>query len=417
MPFERLFSPLTLKGVTIRNRIASTGHNTRLAWANVANEALAAYHAERAKGGAGLILTEGAVVHETGRHLSIANDSDIKGFRLVADAVHPHGAKVFGQMFHPGREMSIAFDGTKPITHAPSAIPNERFHAMPRAMSKRMIREFVASYAAGARRYREAGMDGCEVLASQGYGIGQFLNEQSNRRQDRYGGSFENRLRFAVEIARAVRASVGDDFPIGIRISGDEMNPMGMKLPEVVAICAALDAKNCFDYYNITPVLNFTGGEGAAPGAVAAGDLIIDHEGFLVGTTAGGGISAAATSTTPIVVGAGTVFKYNIGNGEYFTPVVFAPDGNSAFYFGYSPATGVIELSDGAGYAYYGIASQGGRAAQGSVFKFGTPTNREPLGIPPPFDDGTGGGAITLWLLAALMLLGMWQLATRRRHR
>lgn len=251
MPFERLFSPLTLKGVTIRNRIASTGHNTRLAWANVANEALAAYHAERAKGGAGLILTEGAVVHETGRHLSIANDSDIKGFRLVTDAVHPHGAKVFGQLFHPGREMSIAFDGTKPITHAPSAIPNERFHAMPRAMPKRMVREFVSFYGAGARRYREAGMDGCEVLASQGYGIGQFLNEQSNQRHDRYGGSFENRLRFVVEIAQAVRASVGDDFPIGIRISGDELNPMGMKLPEVVAICAALDAKNCFDYYNI----------------------------------------------------------------------------------------------------------------------------------------------------------------------
>jgi 2,4-dienoyl-CoA reductase-like NADH-dependent reductase (Old Yellow Enzyme family) len=251
MAFDRLFTPLTLRSVTLRNRIVSTGHNTRIASANVANPALAAYHATRARGGAGLIVCEAATVHETGRHLSIARDSDIDGFTLVADAVHREGGVVFGQLFHPGREMSIASDGTKPLTYAASAVPNDRFHTMPRAMSKRMVREFVARYGEGARRYRAAGMDGVEILASQGYGIGQFLNPRTNLREDRYGGSFTNRLRFLIEIARSIRAAI-DDMPLGIRLSGDEINPSGMPLDEVVEICRALDGLNCFDYYNIT---------------------------------------------------------------------------------------------------------------------------------------------------------------------
>lgn len=251
MSFERLFTPLKIRSATMRNRIVSTGHNTRIAGENVANAALAAYHAARARGGAGLIVCEAATVHETGRHLSIAGDDAIPGFRLVAEAVHGHGGTVFGQLFHPGREMSIAADGTSPLTYAASAVPNDRFHIMPRAMPERMVREFVERYANGARRYKVAGMDGVEVLSSQGYGIGQFLNPRTNLREDRYGGSFENRMRFLVEIAVAVRDAVGD-FPVGIRLSGDELNPYGMPLSEVVEICRALDERDCFDYYNIT---------------------------------------------------------------------------------------------------------------------------------------------------------------------
>ena len=166
MAFDRLFTPLKIRSATLRNRIMSTGHNTRIAWENVANPALAAYHETRARGGAGLIVCEAATVHETGRHLSIAKDSDISGFALVADAVHREGGTVFGQMFHPGREMSVAADGTKPLTYAASAIPNDRFHIMPRAMPEAMVREFVQRYGESARRYKAAGMDGVEVLAS-----------------------------------------------------------------------------------------------------------------------------------------------------------------------------------------------------------------------------------------------------------
>lgn len=251
MGFDRLFTPLTIRSATLRNRIMSTGHNTRIAWENVANPALAAYHEARARGGAGLIVCEAATVHETGRHLSIAKDSDIAGFALVADAVHREGGTVFGQMFHPGREMSVAADGTKPLTYAASAIPNDRFHIMPRAMPEAMVRDFIQRYGESARRYKAAGMDGVEVLASQGYGIGQFLNPRTNLREDRYGGSFENRIRFLVEIAAAARAAIGD-MPIGVRLSGDELNPYGMPIEEVVEICRALDERNCFDYYNIT---------------------------------------------------------------------------------------------------------------------------------------------------------------------
>ena len=250
MSLDRLFSPLTIRATTFRNRVLSTGHNTRIAYDNAPNEALAAYHAARAKGGAGLIICEAATVHETGRHISIASDANVAGFRRIAERVHEHGCKIFGQLFHPGREMGPAPDGSKPVTWAPSAVPNDRFYNMPRAMSAKQVREFVGYYGAGAARYRAAGMDGVEMLASQGYGLGQFLNARTNNRTDEYGGSLENRLRFLVDAARAVRQAVGE-MVVGVRISGDELNPSGMELAEVVEICAALDKHGLFDYFNV----------------------------------------------------------------------------------------------------------------------------------------------------------------------
>jgi 2,4-dienoyl-CoA reductase-like NADH-dependent reductase (Old Yellow Enzyme family) len=251
MSLTRLFSPLTIRDVTIRNRIVSTGHNTRIAGNNVPNEALAAYHRERAKGGAGLIICEAATVHETGRHLSIATDAMISGFRRIAEACHDHGATIFGQLFHPGREMGPAPDGSRPVTYAPSAVSNDRFHVTPRAMPEDMIGTFVGYYAAAAARYKAAGFDGVEVLASQGYGIAQFLNPHTNLRGDRYGGDLSNRLRFLREIAVAVRASIGA-MPLGIRISGDELNLYGMNQDEILEIAASLAADDLFDYYNVT---------------------------------------------------------------------------------------------------------------------------------------------------------------------
>ena len=250
MTLERLFSPLTIRKTIFRNRILSTGHNTRIAHDNVPNEALAAYHAARAKGGAGLIICEAATVHETGRHLSIATDANVAGFARIAARVHEHGCAIFGQLFHPGREMGPSPDGSRPVAWAPSPVPNDRFYNMPRAMTAAQIRDFARFYGEGAARYRTAGMDGVEMLASQGYGLGQFLNARTNLRTDEYGGDLENRLRFLVEAARAARAAIGD-MVLGVRISGDELNPYGMELPEVVEICSALDAHGLFDYFNV----------------------------------------------------------------------------------------------------------------------------------------------------------------------
>ncbi|MFO0997024.1 MAG: FAD-dependent oxidoreductase [Alphaproteobacteria bacterium] len=250
MSFERLFSPLTIRNLTIRNRILSTGHNTRIHTDNRPNEALAAYHAARAKGGAGLIICEVAVVHETGRHLSIADDRSIAPFRRVAERVQEHGCRIFGQLFHPGREMGLAHDGSKPLTWAPSAVPGARFHNVPRAMTTAQVKQFVAYYGEAAARYQAAGMDGVELVASQGFGLAQFLNAHINRRQDEYGGNFENRLRFVIEVARSVRQAVGD-MVVGMRISGDELSPFGLSRSDILEICAALDRHGLLDYYNV----------------------------------------------------------------------------------------------------------------------------------------------------------------------
>ncbi len=254
-PFPHLFSPLTMRGVTLRNRILSTGHETNLAVDGVIGEALAAYHGARAAGGAGLIVIEVSTVHETAiftRHpIDAGRDQSIPGYRRVAEACHPHGAKVFGQLFHPGREIIASLDGAAPVSVAPSATPNERFHVMPAPMSRELIAEVVAGFGDGARRMKEAGLDGVEVLAGFGYLGAQFLNPRINRRTDEYGGSLENRLRFLRQVFADIRAKIGAGMVLGIRVSGDESSNEGLTLDQMIEICVALDGDGVIDYFSV----------------------------------------------------------------------------------------------------------------------------------------------------------------------
>ena len=131
------------------------------------------------------------------------DDKCIPGYREIAEVCHANDVTVFGQLFHPGREVMESQDGTAPVAYAPSAVPNERFHVMPRPLSKRMIREIIDGYGSAARRLASAGLDGVEIVASHGYLPAQFLNPRVNLREDEFGGPFENRLRFIREIGRA----------------------------------------------------------------------------------------------------------------------------------------------------------------------------------------------------------------------
>ena len=252
--FATLFSPITIRNLRVRNRILSTGHDTTLPTAFVPNDALVAYHRARAAGGAGLIVMQVAGVHETARytsHLLMATSDDcIPGYARVAEAVHGHGCALFGQLFHPGREIMESQDGTLPVAYAPSAVPNERFHVMPRPMSLRLIAEVIAGYAAAAHRLERAGLDGVEVVASHGYLPAQFLNPRVNLRTDRYGGDVDGRRRFLAEVVAAIRAATGPDFVVGLRISGDERDLEGLGEDEVTDTLVAFDG--AFDYYNIT---------------------------------------------------------------------------------------------------------------------------------------------------------------------
>jgi 2,4-dienoyl-CoA reductase-like NADH-dependent reductase (Old Yellow Enzyme family) len=254
--FPHLFSPLRVGNVTLKNRIFSTGHDTTLPTNFVPNDALVAYHRARADGGVGLIVMQVAGVHETARytsHLLMATSDDcIPGYRRVAEMCHARGCHLFGQLFHPGREIMESQDGSAPVAYAPSVSPTERFHVVPRPLSRRMIREIVEGYAAAARRLKAGNLDGVEIVASHGYLPAQFLSPRCNQRDDEYGGSFENRLRFLRDVIHAVREEIGRDFVVGIRISGDEMGHDGLEEADVLAACAALDADGGLDYFNVT---------------------------------------------------------------------------------------------------------------------------------------------------------------------
>ena len=253
--FPRLFSPLVLRGVALKNRILSTGHDTNLAAGGLVNERLVAYHRARAAGGAGLIIIQVSGVHETARytsHLLMATaDEAIPGYRKLAETCHAFGCKVFAQLFHPGREIMESQDGSLPVAYAPSAAPNERFHVMPAPMPLGLVEEIVAGYASAAGRMVKAGIDGVEIVASHGYLPAQFLNPRLNRREDRYGGSFDNRLRFLRETIAGIRAVVGEERVVGLRISGAELDHDGLTAAEVLEACKALSADGVLDYYNV----------------------------------------------------------------------------------------------------------------------------------------------------------------------
>jgi 2,4-dienoyl-CoA reductase-like NADH-dependent reductase (Old Yellow Enzyme family) len=254
--FPHLFSELGVGGVVLKNRIVSPGHDTVMAEAGRVTDQLVAYQRARAEGGVGLIVMQAAGVHDSARYtyhvLMADDDACIPGYRAVVEAVRPHGCALFGQLFHPGREVMESQDGSAPVALAPSAVPNERFHVMPRALTLELIGEIVEGYGAAARRLREAGLDGVEIVASHGYLPSQFLNPSVNLREDRYGGSREGRLRFLEEVIAAVRREAGHDFVVGLRISADELEDDGLPADEALAACRTLDAAGGLDYMSVT---------------------------------------------------------------------------------------------------------------------------------------------------------------------
>ena len=251
--FPHVYSPIRLGGLEVRNRILSTGHMIGMHSAGVPGEAFADYHEARARGGCGLIITESAAVHATSNayNIQLTNPAAIEALAVTAERVKRHGCRIFGQLGHGGRETHSGTDGSIPVAFGPSVLPTERFHVMPRQMSRDMIAEIAAAFGDAALRYEEAGYEGLEVMASHGLLLAQFLNPQANLRDDDYGGSLENRLRFLREVVGDIRSKVGRRIALGIRISGDELNASGLETPEVVEVCRALDDDGQLDFFDI----------------------------------------------------------------------------------------------------------------------------------------------------------------------
>jgi 2,4-dienoyl-CoA reductase-like NADH-dependent reductase (Old Yellow Enzyme family)/thioredoxin reductase len=252
--FTHLFQPLRIRGCTLKNRIMSSGHDTTLPVDGTVNAALVAYQEARARGGVGLIVLQVSGVHETARYtnhvLMATDDSSIAGYRRVAEAVHRFGTVLFGQLFHPGREIAEADGGLLCVAYAPSSVPNERFRVMPQPLKPALIAAIVRGYGDAARRMQRAGLDGVEIVASHGYLPAQFLNPRVNLRHDAYGGDLDGRLRFLREVIADIRAKVTDGFVVGLRISGSELDEQGLTENEALETVSRLD--DSIDYVHVT---------------------------------------------------------------------------------------------------------------------------------------------------------------------
>ena len=158
---------------------------------------------------------------------------------------------MFGQLFHGGREIMDTADGTLAVAWAPSAVPTERFHVMPRAMPAALIEEIVAGFGAAAARLEVAGLDGVEVVASHGYLPSQFLNPRTNLRDDAWGGDPARRLRFLRAALAACRAATRPGFVVGVRISIGEVTPNDLTEDEALEALRTLDADGAMDYVSV----------------------------------------------------------------------------------------------------------------------------------------------------------------------
>ena len=278
--FPLLFSPLTLRGVTLRNRIVSTAHGTYMASGGLANDRIGAYHEARAKGGVGLIICEAVSVHDTaigaGRYAAAHTDACIEPYRRVVHRIRAHGAAAFGQLYHPGRGdiAGSSDDGTVAVAYAPSALACERNQIVPRAMPRALVRDVIEAYGEAAARMRKAGFQGIEVMAHHGHLVSQFLNPRVNRRGDEYGGSPAARFRFLHEVLESVRGGLDDDMPLGVRVCADEMDEVGLDAGEALSVCRAIERTGLSDYLsiNLGSTSSFRGGvHVTAPMAVPPG--------------------------------------------------------------------------------------------------------------------------------------------------
>ena len=219
--------PMQTRTSSARSWLSLLGNSGSVMSARVASDALIAYHEARAKGGAGLIITEAAMIDEEGvyseSHLVVDTDNVIPSLAQLAKAVHGHGCALFGQVFHLGLEQMTELDGRRAAALGPSGGVSERYHVSGRTLSLTKIQNLITKFGAAAKRMQIAGFDGIEVAASHGYLIAQFLSPHINQRNDAEGGSFEICMRFLLDIIAEVKSQVGPEMPVGVRISGDEL--------------------------------------------------------------------------------------------------------------------------------------------------------------------------------------------------
>ena len=253
MQYYRLFKPIKIRNLELKNRIIMPAIHLMYNMDGFANERFNEFYWRRAEGGAGLIFVGGCRFDEYGGSpgmMSLQTDEFIAGYREFTDGMHKRGAKVGVQLYHAGAYAhSIANDGREAL--APSAVLSKFTKEMPKEMTKSEMKEVISKWEDAAVRAKAAGFDIVEISASAGYLISQFLSPKTNLRTDEYGGSWEKRTRFPLEVVAAIREAVGEDYPICVRIAGNDFVPGSNGNDETVLFAKLLEDAGV-DLINVT---------------------------------------------------------------------------------------------------------------------------------------------------------------------
>lgn len=238
--FRKLFEPYTVKSMTVKNRIVMTPIGTNFAeHTGEVNEKIIKYYKQRAKGGAGLIVIEGASVYSpqgaSGSYqLRIDHDTYIPGLYRLCETIHEYGSKISILLNHAGASANGTLTNIQPVSA--SDIPSKAGGDIPRPLTKDEILIIVDKFAQAAKRAVTAGFDAVEIQAGHGYLLNQFLSPLTNDRTDEFGGSKENRARFLTMVLKAVHETVGENIPIFLNISADELAEGGNTLEDMLEI-------------------------------------------------------------------------------------------------------------------------------------------------------------------------------------
>jgi mycofactocin system FadH/OYE family oxidoreductase 2 len=252
--YRYLFSPLRIGPVTVGNRVVFSAHLTNFAEDGKPSEQHAAYYAERAEAGVGLIITEEHSTHPTdwpyeklihGFHHDV-----LPGYKRITEAVHHYDVPIFAQINHNGSQASSMY--TRLPVWGPSPVPDPLFREVPKAIDESEIAEVIVGYADVASRCMEGGFDGIELQCSHSSIVRGFLSGATNKRRDHYGGGLDNRARLLLELVDAVRQAIGPTRALGVRLCGDELIDGGITLAETLEVAKMVEASGAVDYINIS---------------------------------------------------------------------------------------------------------------------------------------------------------------------
>jgi 2,4-dienoyl-CoA reductase-like NADH-dependent reductase (Old Yellow Enzyme family) len=251
--FPHLFEPISLRHKTLKNRIVFGAHTVNMSLDGTPSDRHFGYYRERARGGAAMIVVEPVPAHRTGilirANFRTQDDSTIPHFRRITDECHSHGTVMIHQIYHVGQHGDQ--DHSWEPYWSPSGLPSFHDQHGSHAMTEAEIEEMIESFVAQAKREQAAGFDGVDLFAAYNCLIDQFWSPITNKRDDRWGGSLENRVRFAAEICRRIRKAVGEDFIIGMTVSGAEPAPGGLRIEDKQEVAAWLDARGLVDYFSV----------------------------------------------------------------------------------------------------------------------------------------------------------------------